>query len=541
MAGCSGSLRSRVAVSLWIGAASPAADCELTRRLLIGPLTCDPFVKFSSLDVRRWWCAQRKRQDVERDDKEIAAAIRRRLTERLGQERFELWFGRLATISVEGTQVTTTAGTQFFADYLRNGFRQELQAAANETLGVQAELVFRVAEVDPPVSPTDTCATQPPPQAAQPQPAGGGSRPDGDASAESLRSTVLPLRPEPRPAAFTMETFVVGAGNRVAWTAAETMLTRLGAMSPLFLFGPNGCGKTHVLQAIAHRARRGLALPRVVLLSAEQFTTYFLEALRGSGLPNFRRRYRDHQLLLIDDVQFFAGKRATLVEVQQTIDALLRNGSQLVLTADRPLNQLTELGTELTARLAGGLVCGLEPADYATRLGIVRQLDRQRDLRFPDDVLELIASELSGDARHLIGALNRLQAHREGLGESITLDTAAAALADLFRTTRRMVRLADINQAVCKVFGIEPETLQSDSRSKAASQPRMLAMFLARKHTRAAYSEIGNYFGRTHSTVISAQQKVGRWVSSGTTVGIGPRACRIDDAIQQIESILRTG
>lgn len=476
---------------------------------------------------------------MERGDKEIVAAIRRLLAERLGQDRYSLWFGPNVGINVQASVVTITASSQFVLDRLRSGFRKDLQAVTGQLLGADPELVFRVAAADAATAPRTSLgivANETTTPSDRPGPLLEGSA----AAAPTGPPVVLPLRPESGPVR-TFGTFVAGAGNRVALTAAETMFQRMGAISPLFFYGPTGSGKTHLLQGIVHQARKTPDLRRVVYLSAEQFTSYFLEALRGTGLPSFRRKYRDVQLLLIDDVQFFAGKRATLVELQQTMDAVLRNGHQLVLTADRPLNQLSGLGPELMARLAGGLVCALEPADYATRLGILRQLDRQRKLGFPDDVLQMIASELCGDARQLSGALHRLQAHREGLGEAITASTAATALADLFRSTHRIVRLADINQAVCQVFGLDPETLQSESRSKAVSQPRMLAMFLARKHTRAAYSEIGNYFGRTHSTVISAQQKVGRWVSDGTTVGLGPRACRIEEAIQQIEAALRTG
>ena len=155
---------------------------------------------------------------------------------------------------------------------------------------------------------------------------------------------------------------------------------RLGHLSPLFVYGPTGTGKTHLLEGITQAARQTRGVKRAVLMSSEQFTSYFLEALRGSGLPSFRRKYRDVDLLLIDDVQFFSGKRATIVELKHTVDTLLRERRQLVLAADRPLAEIHGLGPELTARISGGLVCGLEPPEEETRLLLVRRLAQQRRL-----------------------------------------------------------------------------------------------------------------------------------------------------------------
>jgi len=247
-------------------------------------------------------------------------------------------------------------------------------------------------------------------------------------------------------------------------------------------------------------------------------------------------------LLLIDDVQFFAGKQSTIVELVHTIDTLLRDGRQLVFAADRPPCELRGLGNDLVARLSGGLVCPLSPADAATRRKIVEQLAARQGASIPPEVLTYVAGQLDGDARQLAGAVNRLAATGEALGRPIDLDLAQTALADLIGAARRPVRLPEIVDAVCEVFGVGPDQLQSSSKAPSVTLPRMLVMFLARKYTRSALSEIGRTVGRkSHSTVVSAQHKVNEWLTAGKRVPLGHSDCLLEDALRRVESQLRLG
>jgi chromosomal replication initiator protein len=315
-----------------------------------------------------------------------------------------------------------------------------------------------------------------------------------------------------------------------------------GQLSPLIFHGPTSVGKTHLLEGIWSAARKTNHRLTTVYLSAEQFTSYFLEALRGSGLPNFRRKYRSVGLLIVDDLQFLVGKRATQVELLHTIDTFLREGRQLVFAADRPPTELAELGPELTTRLSSGMVCRIEPPDHNTRLGILVQMARRMKMDVPADVHQYIASRLTSHARELSGALCRLQATRQALGRPISLAMAEEALADLVGHGSRVVRLPDIEKAVCEAFGLEPASLQSGAKEKRISHPRMLAMWLARKHTRAALSEIGSYFGqRSHSTVVAAQKRVDGWMAGGRPLELANSNCCIDDAIRQVERYLAAG
>lgn len=482
----------------------------------------------------RFRCAQRKRENVTKDDKEIAPALHQALAERVGKERFELWFADGTRLSHSDGEVIVWAAEQFTLDRLRKHFRADIEAACRQVFAGDMEVRFRVdallsskvtvSNITEAGTTVPTCESVPIRKASLPNeqsPAVGGSN---------------------RRRFSNLEQYVVGEGNKLAFTAAQMSIGRLGEVSPLMVYGPTGCGKTHLLEGIWTAVRRTGKLRRTVMLSAEQFTSYFLAALRGSGLPNFRRKYRDVDLLLIDDVQFFAGKRATLVELQHTIDTLLRGGRQLVLAADRPPAEMNGLGSELTARMSGGLVCAIQPHDAATRYEIARRMAQQRDFSIPEKVLQLIADRLTGDARLLSGALNRLQATSQAMQQPITFAVAEQALSDMLLTSRPPVRMGDIERAVCEVFGLEPKTLQSDRKSKAVSHPRMLAMWLARKYTRAAYSEIGRYFGRrSHSTVISAQNKIDRLIGDSQTIHMAHGDCRLEEAVRRVESQLRTG
>ncbi len=328
----------------------------------------------------------------------------------------------------------------------------------------------------------------------------------------------------------------------MALASAQMVVRQPGQLSPLIFHGPTSVGKTHLLQGIWSAARRSSHRLAPVYLSAEQFTSYFLEALRGSGLPSFRRKYRSVGLLMIDDLQFLVGKRATQVELLHTVDSFLREGRQLVFAADRSPAELAELGPELTTRLTGGMVCRLEPPDHAARLGIVGQMARRMQVQVPPDVQQYVASRLTSHPRELSGALCRLRATSQATGRPISLAMAEEALADLIHNSDRVIRLADIEKAVCQTFGLDPASLQSESKGKHASHPRMLAMWLARKHTRAALSEIGLYFGhRSHSTVVSAQKRVDGWMAAGRPVELADRNWHVEDAIRRVERYLVAG
>lgn len=483
---------------------------------------------------------------------EIVSAILTKIAGRVGKERFEMWLGTGAEVRLADHSFHILVADSFKLERVRRN-RKEVLAAALEVLGYEPEIFLGVnkplplfdkleassapvrqddEEHEAAILPLDRSETAQTPSSSKSE-----SSFPADEVPELPAQTFKPYR---RPFA-QLSSFVVGDGNRVAHAAALSTLPQLGQVSPLLFYGPPGCGKSHLLEGIWCQAKHSSQVKRVIYLTAEQFTTHFVEAIKGgAGLPSFRRKYRDVELLLIDDVQFFAGKQSTLVEVLHTIDTLLREGRQLVFAADRSPAELRPLGPEIITRLTGGLVCGITAADYATRLEILRRQASTRGLAAPEEVLTYLAAQLSGDARQLAGAVNRMQAAAGALGATVNIEFVQHTLADLMQATRRAVRLPDIVGAVCNLFGLETEQMQSGGKSPAVSHPRMLAMWLARKYTKNALSEIGRYFCRkSHSTVHSAGEKVQEWLASGKTLPLPHGQCTVEEALRRLEAQLR--
>lgn len=383
------------------------------------------------------------------------------------------------------------------------------------------------------------------------KPSGDSSKPASDAmrlvtgkdgKLHAVLAAPNPVKQHGRAKLRTFKTFVEGRSNRLARMSVELAVQQPGQVSPIYIHGPASVGKTHLLEAVLAESQRVAPRNSAVLITAEQFTTEFIQSVRGSGLPNLRSKYRNADLFLVDDLQFLLGKRATIAEFRYTIDTLLRAGKQMVFTGDRPISQLRELGSDLVSRLESGMPCRIEAPELETRLGIVQHMAREMQVGVSDEICRFVASRFTNHARELAGALCRLKAASLAKGEPMTLELAESSLDDLIRDSRRILRLSDIEAAVCETFGLDTESLQSKRRAKAVSHPRMLAMWLARKYTRSALSEIGRYFGnRSHSTVASAKKRVDNWLDCGAELALADRDWTVDEAIQRVEQHLHAG
>ena len=491
-------------------------------------------------------------------DAQISSAIVERLADRLGLVRYELWFSGSGSVEFRDSAVFIQSESNFTLNRLQNKFGKDLREVVNEVCGAHIEIEFSVR----PVKSVRVSTSRKPlrnqaclfevADPASNQPASVGVQfADSDNIAKSANSTSVAdatattvVRNKSARSKYSLKDFWFGSSNRIARAGVEQVTETPDQFTPLLIHGPSGTGKSHLLEAVTNFYRRRLGKKRCVYLTAEQFTSLFVGALRDNrGLPVFRQKYRDLDLFAIDDIQFLSGKTATLNEFQFTLDTLVRQGKQVILSSDRSLLELSSLGSDLVNRLAGGLSCPLTWPDHEGRVFIINRMCRERNFKLPVDVVNLVAGQITRDVRRLSGAVNRLRAVSISRGQpAMTVEFAAEALKDLLVMSNLGTSMATIENAVCELTGVKPADLRSSSRRKTISSARMLAMYLARAHTNSALSEIGDYFGnRSHSTVIAAQKKITTMIADNAELKFSSSNYPVKDAIEQIRSKLRVG
>lgn len=309
---------------------------------------------------------------------------------------------------------------------------------------------------------------------------------------------------------FVFDSFIVGKPNELAFAAAQRVaLSDRAAFNPLFLYSGVGLGKTHLMHAIAWEIRARHPHRKVMYLSAEKFMYQFIRALRDRDTMTFKEQFRSADVLLIDDVQFIADKENTQEEFFHTFNALVEEGRQVVLSADKSPHDLAGIGERLRSRLGWGMVADIHPANYELRLGILQARNEQGPIQAPVKVLEFLAHKITNNIRELEGAYNRITAHAELIGKEITVDMARDTLSDLLRASARRITIEDIQKQVATYFAIRISDMHSARRARNIARPRQIAMYLAKNLTHSSYPEIGRQFGnRDHTTVMHAVKKV---------------------------------
>lgn len=460
---------------------------------------------------------------------ELISAIEREV----GPRNYQHWFADNIRLKVCGEELSVGVKSPFVATWMQKNFRPAVSAATQAVLGPAARVSFHVTdsstqEEDKPVVQT---AVEPSKAAAEQTP----TAPNPPAARKASRRAVQSRR------LARLEDFVGGEANALALAAARAVGEQPATkFNPLFLYGGSGVGKTHLLEGIFRELRRYEL--KVALIRAETFVNYFTSAIRSGGMPAFRQKFRNIDALLVDEVDFLDGKQRTQEEFLSTFKQLESQGAQIVLTCDRHPRLLSKLGDELVTRFLSGLVCRIEPPDFETRKCIARRKAAGLKADFSDDVLDFVARRFKNNVRELEGALNCLDTYRSVLGKRLSPAVARRVLSELERDCIRIVRLTDVENVVCRFFGLEPEALKSSSRHRSVSQPRMLAMFLARKHTQAAYSEIGKHFGgRNHSTVMSAEKKVHGWLRDESSIRVAANSWPLGEIVSALEEQLLAG
>ena len=361
----------------------------------------------------------------------------------------------------------------------------------------------------------------------------GSARPNSPASAGDAKKSVRD--------SMTMQSFVAGPSNKLAFTAATMVCETPGVASPLFICGPSGTGKTHLLCSIAHMLRRRHRMRRVVHLSAEQFTNDFIASVSNSGITSFRSRYREIDALLIDDIQFLGSKKATLRELLYTIETLSAAGRPLIFSGLRSPTEIQGLTSELAGRMAAGLVCPVGPLDQeARKVVLTRLLEERCPTAVGEELIDSLSLAVAGDGRVISGLANSVTLLSRMHGRAPTIDEVRTISGDLLRSSQSVATLSVIESAVCEAFRLPQETLRGSSQTRSTTEPRMLAMYLARQLTSSAYAEIARHFGgKSHSTAIAAEKNINRWLSDGKSIGRGHAAMSTREALDRVENLIR--
>jgi chromosomal replication initiator protein len=474
-------------------------------------------------------------------DRDALTALAETIRQRVGQPRYDLWFANKTKLVWKDGLLTVGVPNHFYQEWMQKTFADDVRAAVANVFGEASRVRFAI---DPELFQAARRAEE---AARQGTGSGGqqaaGSK-EGAAAERAASSLPAPKLPVARRRWRRLEDFIVGSCNRVAHAAALSVVEAPGQdANPLVLHGPIGTGKTHLLEGIYAGLRRAQPEWRVRFVTAEEFTNRFVQALRLGKLGGFRKQFRECDALLLDDVHFLARKRASIEEFLHTLDALCTEGRQVVVTCDCHPRLADAFLPEVADRLLGGAVWGLLPPDTDTRLGILQaRAAKVGPPSWPEEVLIYLAEQLHGNARELEGAIHSVSHFARVWGRPIDLELVREVLAELLRHSVRVVHLEDVDRAVCEVLRLEAGTLQTGRRDWRHSHPRMIAMYLARKHTGATHAEVGRYFGgRSHSTVVAAEKKVRQWLETDDTLSLGERQLRMRDLIERLEEALLRG
>jgi chromosomal replication initiator protein len=407
---------------------------------------------------------------------------------RVPKQVYDTWFTPIYLERIEDSIAQLGVPNKFFGDWLHQHYGPLLSEAVSAARGgVETAITFVIFKQ------------------AKKQPESSGSVAQAGRSNTGPRARRgIQLNPK-----YTFKNFVVGAGNQFAHAACMAVAEQPAkAYNPLFIYGDTGLGKTHLLNAIGNYVAERTDL-RIAYLTTEQFTNEVINSIRYDKMMDLRKRYRHIDMLMIDDIQFLAGKERTQEEFFHTFNALYEAHKQLVLSSDRFPKDMPDIEERLRSRFEWGLIADLQPPDVETRIAILRKKSEDEGVTLPEDVIQFLAATMKSNIRELEGSLVRLGAYASLTGQTITLEMAKSVLRDLIGTKKKIVSMDDIQETVGARFHVKIADLKSRRRSKTLVHPRQIAMYLCRELTDSSYPEIGRQFGgKDHTTIIHACKQV---------------------------------
>jgi chromosomal replication initiator protein len=413
------------------------------------------------------------------------------IEKKISKPSFDTWLKSTKAHSLQGDLLIITAPNEFARDWLEERYSELISRILAEITGEELAVKFII-----PQNQREEDLDFPTPQKKQKQ----------EEETVELPQNVLNRK-------YTFDTFVIGSGNRFAHAASLAVAEAPAkAYNPLFIYGGVGLGKTHLMHAIGHYVLDHNPSAKVVYLSSEKFTNEFINSIRDNKAIEFRNKYRNVDVLLIDDIQFLAGKESTQEEFFHTFNTLHEESKQIIISSDRPPREIPTLEDRLRSRFEWGLITDITPPDLETRIAILRKKAKAEGLDIPNEVMLYIANQIDSNIRELEGALIRVVAYSSLINKDINADLAAEALKDIIPSSKpRVVTILDIQKVVGQHYSIKLEDFKAKKRTKSVAFPRQIAMFLSRELTDYSLPKIGEEFGgRDHTTVIHAHEKISK-------------------------------
>ncbi|WP_033827338.1 chromosomal replication initiator protein DnaA [Bacillus andreraoultii] len=418
------------------------------------------------------------------------------IEKKISKPSFETWLKSTKAIALNGKNLIVEAPNDFAREWLDGNYKEILTEILYELIGENMSLKFVIPETNL----DDPLLMSTPSKKQQPKP---------DTSVDSVQHMLNPK--------YTFDTFVIGSGNRFAHAASLAVAEAPAkAYNPLFIYGGVGLGKTHLMHAIGHYVLEHNPMAKVVYLTSEKFTNEFINSIRDNRPDDFRNKYRNVDILLIDDIQFLAGKESTQEEFFHTFNTLHEENKQIIISSDRPPREIPTLEDRLRSRFEWGLITDITPPDLETRIAILRKKAKAEGLDIPNEVMLYIANQIDSNIRELEGALIRVVAYSSLENKDINADLAAEALKSIIPSSKpKIVTIQDIQRIVGEQYGVKLEDFTAKKRTKSIAFPRQIAMYLSRELTDFSLPKIGEEFGgRDHTTVIHAHEKISNLIST---------------------------
>ncbi|KMY55918.1 MULTISPECIES: chromosomal replication initiator protein DnaA [Bacillaceae] len=433
------------------------------------------------------------------------------IEKKISKPSFDTWLKSTKAHSLQGNSITISAPNDFARDWLEGHYSQLISGVLGEITGETLSVRFIIPE------------NQASEEYEMPMPNKRKKKEDTHDFPQSM------LNPK-----YTFDTFVIGSGNRFAHAASLAVAEAPAkAYNPLFIYGGVGLGKTHLMHAIGHYVLEHNPDAKVVYLSSEKFTNEFINSIRDNKAVEFRNRYRNVDILLIDDIQFLAGKESTQEEFFHTFNTLHEESKQIIISSDRPPKEIPTLEDRLRSRFEWGLITDITPPDLETRIAILRKKAKADNLDIPNEVMLYIANQIDTNIRELEGALIRVVAYSSLINKDINADLAAEALKDIIPSSKpKVITIQEIQKVVGEQYNVKLEDFKAKKRTKSIAFPRQIAMYLSRELTDFSLPKIGEEFGgRDHTTVIHAHEKISKLLDTDS---------QLQSKVKEIQSILHS-